>query len=503
MTDEEVKALKVAHVACLDDFTYFTRYFFKKQYNRKWKQWDHLLIIANALKEVFEGKTKRLIINCAPRYGKTELAVKMFIAYGLALNPRAKFIHVTYSDDLALDNSESARDIVSSDEYQKLFPYVKLKPSSKGKKKWYTEAGGGVYAVSFGGQITGFGAGQVDPDEDLNEFLDSITQNSESWLGDKRLFAGSIIMDDSNKIDDADSELLRARVNERYDSTVSNRVNSRNTPIVNGQQRTHENDLSGYLIRKQGRIEDGGIWKVVCLPSIKEDGTALCPEKHTIEELRKLEQHNEIVFQRQHLQNPRPRLGLLFPDPKMFNMKSMEATLADPDYSICAIDPAGTQGGGDDFAVSVAKLIGDKIYITDVIYNTKGTDHNEVLTHKLILETDVKTVICESVFGFKETSKRIKDALWEKGWRKEYRNLHPRTNKHTRIVNRSSFINNNIHFRDDWEELPEYAKFMRNLMAYTRIQEGSTKAKHDDAPDNTEQIASYFEKNFPALWALK
>jgi predicted phage terminase large subunit-like protein len=501
MTEQQVKELKVAHVACLNDFTYFTRYFFKKLYRRKWAQWDHLIQICDAMKDVFDGNTKRLIVNCAPRYGKTELMVKMAIAYGLALNPSAKFIHVTYSDDLALDNSESARDIVCSEEYQLLFPYVKLKPSSKGKKKWYTEAGGGVYAVSFGGQITGFGAGQVDEeDDDFEEFASGGESKAPRlWLGKKAKFAGAIIMDDSNKVDDADSELLRNRVNERFDSTISNRVNSRNTPIINGQQRTHENDLSGYLIKKQPDV-----WRVLSLPSIKEDGTALCPDKHTIEELRALEAHNDIVFHRQHMQNPKPRHGLLFPiqDLHFYDPSDpqMAAALQDPDFNYIPADPANE--GGDDFAAAPFKLVGNKIYVTAMLYNTMGADHNELSLEEMIIAEKAMFVGVEAIFGWKETARRVRDALMERGWQGDFRNLRPRTSKHTRIVNRSAFIRNNMVFRSDWENFPQYAKFMRNLTSYLKIQEPGAKNKHDDAPDLCEMAGVYYEKNFPHLWAL-
>lgn len=505
MTPDEIKRLKVIHVAAKDDFIFFTRYFFKAQYRRRWQQWEHLIKIAEALKQVAEGKITRLIINVFPRAGKTEVAIKMFIPYCLALNAAAKFIHLSYSDDLALDNSEQAKDLVTSSEYQQIFN-VKIKSSSKGKKKWYTESGGGVYATAAGGQITGFGAGQVDPDEDeLQEMIEQIDQSNESWLGEKANFAGCIIIDDPNKPQDSDSELLRNRVNERYDSTISNRVNSRKTPIIILQQRTHENDLSGYLIRKQGKVEDGGIWHVLSMPSIKEDGTALCPEKFTIEELRALEAHNDVVFQRQHMQNPRPRSGLLFPidDLNFYDPEEMESKLNDPDMAYATADPAGDAGGGDDFACGVGKLIGDKIYITDVIYNTNGSDHNEMAMVKMIIDEKVSYAACEAVFGFKETANRMRDALYAKGWQGDFRQIRPRTNKHTRIVNRASFIRNNFVFRKDWDERPEYAKFMRNLTSYMKIQEPGRSNKHDDAADLCEMIGSYYEKSFPNIWALK
>jgi predicted phage terminase large subunit-like protein len=505
MTTDEVKAAKIVHVLCKDDFVFHTRYFFKAQYKRKWAQWDHLILIAECLKKVVDGEITRLIINIAPRYGKTELAVKNFIAYGLALNPAAKFIHLSYSDTLALDNSEQAKDIVCSEEYQKIFPSVRIKRGSDSKKKWYTDAGGGVYATSAGGQITGFGAGQVDPEDDDEELLSEIseleqTNTERHWLGNKVNFAGAIIIDDPNKPDDADSETLRNRVNDRYDSTISNRTNSRKTPIIIIQQRTHENDLSGYLIRKQKKVEEGGVWHVLALPSIKEDGTALCPAKHTIEELKALEKHNDVVFQRQHMQNPKPKSGLLFPSDELnyFNFKALEESLLDPDFTYVPADPANE--GGDDFAAGAFKLIGDKIYLVDVIYNTDGTDHNEEALTKLVINSKASAVGVEAVFGWKETANRVRSDLASKGYENEFRQLKPRTSKHSRILNRSSFIRNHMYFREDWENFPQYAKFMRNLTSYLKIQEPGRGNKHDDAPDLCEMAGVYFERNFAHLW---
>ena len=131
---------------------FFTRYFFVQRFKRKFVIGDHHQLICEALEKVLKGEITRLIINIAPRYGKTEVAVKNFIAHGLALNPSAKFIHLSYSDDLALDNSEDVRDIIKSTEYQELFPEVQVKPNTDSKKKWYTTKDGGVYATSAAGQ---------------------------------------------------------------------------------------------------------------------------------------------------------------------------------------------------------------------------------------------------------------------------------------------------------------------------------------------------------------
>jgi hypothetical protein len=73
----------------------------------------------------------------------------------------------------------------------------------------------------------------------------------------------------------------------------------------------------------------------------------------------------------------------------------------------------------------------------------------------------------------------------------ELRVLRPRTGKHARITTRASFIRNNIWFRKDWEQFPQYAKFMRNLTSYLKIQEAGRKNKHDEGPDIMEMISSY------------
>ena len=197
---EKVRDIDVIKTWCLSSVLNFTRYFFKERFHRKFIVGEHHRLIASALDDVVSGKTKRLIINIAPRYGKTELAVKNFIAYGLALNPKAKFIHLSYSDDLARDNSNDVQSIMAESKYQLLFD---AKATSNSSKKWYTEQGGGLYAVSSAGQVTGFGAGVVDssPEEltAIDEFQPAV---------DGTDFGGAIIIDDPIKPDDALSSLV-------------------------------------------------------------------------------------------------------------------------------------------------------------------------------------------------------------------------------------------------------------------------------------------------------
>jgi hypothetical protein len=272
----------------LKDTLFFTRYFFKKTYARKFVVGNHHKLICDKLENVYLGKCKRLIINIAPRYTKTELVVKSFISKGLALNPKSRFIHTSYSESLALDNSEYIRNLIKADYFQELFP-IKTRKDSDSKSKWYTEEGGGVYATSSGGQITGFGAGNVEDEEkNMDEFIMQLELMKE--------FAGAIVIDDPIKPEDARSKVKRDAINQRFDTTIRSRTNSRNTPIIVVMQRVHEDDLTGYLLKTEP-----GEWEILSLPALK-DGKALWHFKHTVQELQHLQKINYYVFQTQYQQ---------------------------------------------------------------------------------------------------------------------------------------------------------------------------------------------------------
>ena len=192
---------KVLKVRCEKDLLFFTRYIYKENTNRNFKIAPHFVEIAKTLHKVHKGEINRLVINIPPRYGKTELAVKCFIAWSLAKNPQCKFIHLSYSDSLALDNSSQTKEYIESDSFQKLWQ-MNLKKDAQSKSKWFNEFGGGVYATSSGGAITGFGAG--------------VSESTE--------FSGAIIIDDPLKPDDAFSEIKRKAINDRYNNSRVTRL---------------------------------------------------------------------------------------------------------------------------------------------------------------------------------------------------------------------------------------------------------------------------------------
>lgn len=316
--------------------------------------WHHR-VIADALMKVYRGEITHLIINLPPRYTKTELVIKAFVSWCLAKNPKCKFIHLSYSDDLALDNSSAVREIVTSQEYRARW-FNRLKKDSDSKKKWFNQAGGGMYATATGGQITGFGAGAVrDPDAPFT-------------------FEGAILIDDPLKPDDASSPTIRQRMNDRFNNTIKSRVNSKDTPIIIIMQRLHEGDMSGFLL-------DGGSefdFVHLNLPAINEDGPSefdprnigepLWEAKHNIETLRRMEQKDPQNFAGQFQQRPAPLDGNIIKRShiKYYGGASGTALPLRFDMTIHSWDLAFKDTKGSDFVVGTCWGVYDNnVYLLD------------------------------------------------------------------------------------------------------------------------------------------
>lgn len=498
--------MKVTIGKCLKSLEFSTRYFFKHQHNRRFIVRQYHKKICKALERVLSGKCRRLLISIPPRYGKTELAVKNFIAHGLALNPAAKFIHLSASDALALDNSEGTKDIVQSPEYRRIFPEVRIKSSTDSKKKWYTTAGGGVYATGAAGQVTGFGAGtRVDESDEIEEWLDEIIADIHN-IAQKRKFGGALVIDDAIKPDDADADIKRMRVNRRWNSTIKSRLNSRDTPVIVIMQRLHPMDLIGYLKATEGLKKDGGEWEELELAALfvneKGELESLDPSMHTVEDLIKMRDNADeevrIAFQRQYQQNPKPREGLLFPDSDLKYYDSHDIKEEAIEYRFGYVDPADK--GGDDYCTIIAYLVGNRIHIHEVLYNTNGTDYNEPLTVDMFVKHKLQAAEIESNGAWIVYGKNVRSKVQEKNKNCAIRLFPNTTNKHTRIVAQASFIRNNFLFRLDYHENKAYRKFMDVLTSYRQDQNGVNKNAHDDAPDSCAGTALHFATKFGHLF---
>lgn len=227
---------------------WFTRRFFVPRMGFKFAtNWHHALI-ADKLDAVMRGEIKNIVFNVPPGAGKTELCGGNLVAHGLALNARARFIYLSYSDELVSDVLATARNIVTSDEFQSNWK-IDLSTDSSAKSNWKTEVdgfyAGHAYGASLGGQITGRRAGVLGIDG----------------------FTGAIVVDDPIKPEDAFSDALRKKTIRKLINTVASRKAHPDVPVIMIMQRLHIDDPTGAV--KAGTFP--GEWEVVTIPALIDD----------------------------------------------------------------------------------------------------------------------------------------------------------------------------------------------------------------------------------------
>ena len=267
------------------DLLTFSQTMFKALKGADLKYNWHQKAICDALEKVVTGQITRLIINVPPRSGKTEIAVKNFMAWGMGNFPDAEFIHASYSKRLATANTYNVRSLMQHEEYSKIFAHTALSSDSKAKDEFRTSQGGVVYSTGAEGTITGYGAGKM-----------------------RDYFGGAIVIDDPHKAGEATSDTMRQNVLDWFSTTMESRKNSNDTPIIIIMQRLHQHDLSGWLL-------DGGNgeeWEHLVIPALNEDDATFWEGQFPTESLHRLRASNSYVFAGQYMQTPSPAGGGIF-----------------------------------------------------------------------------------------------------------------------------------------------------------------------------------------------
>jgi predicted phage terminase large subunit-like protein len=189
----------------------------------------HLHAIAEHLEAVSRGEIRKLLVCMPPRHSKTLLASVIWPAWLWAkekdpnyplIGPSAKFLCLSYGDDLALDSALLMRRLIESDWYQARWgKRVKLRADQEAKSKFDNSAGGTRISAGFGGTLTGRG-------------------------GDIK------IIDDPSKAGDIDSQVKRDAVIRQYDGTLKSRITDpRHNAEVVVMQRLHQDDLAGHILK--------------------------------------------------------------------------------------------------------------------------------------------------------------------------------------------------------------------------------------------------------------
>ena len=243
----------------------------------------HHKVMAKKFEDIASGKIKRLIINMAPRHTKSEFASYLLPSWFLGKFPNKKIIQSSNTAELAVGFGRKVRNLVSSEQYAKIFPNVSLRSDSKAAGRWSTNHNGEYFAIGVGGTVTGKGADLLIIDDPHSE-------------QEAKLAASNPEVFDS--------------VYEWYTSGPRQRLQPGGS-IVIVMTRWSKKDLTGRVI--QSMIDrDGEKWEVIEFPAILPSGKPLWPEFWSLEELSALKDELPVPkWNAQYQQNPTSEEGAL------------------------------------------------------------------------------------------------------------------------------------------------------------------------------------------------
>ena len=237
---------------------------------------SHHKIMAEKFNKVATGDLKRIVINMAPRHTKSEFASYLLPSWMIGKNPKLKIIQATHTTELAVRFGRKAKNLIDSQEYQKIFQ-TKLREDSKAAGRWETNEGGEYFAAGVGGSITGRGA-------DL------------------------LIIDDPHSEQDALNTNALERTWEWYTSGPRQRLQPGGIIVV-VMTRWNTKDLTGKLINAQKETK-ADQWEVIEFPAILPNEKPLWPEYWKLEELEGVKAGLPIgKWNAQYQQNPTAEEG--------------------------------------------------------------------------------------------------------------------------------------------------------------------------------------------------
>ncbi|MFT4086147.1 MAG: terminase family protein [Gordonia sp. (in: high G+C Gram-positive bacteria)] len=206
---------------------------------RFWRR-PHTNVINAALAQLLIEPGGALMVETPPRVGKSMLVSQFFPFWWLTMRPSDRMVLSSYAESLALRHSVAARGLVQAygTEYG-----LELSKTQAEKRRWDVTDGGGMIARGVSSGLTG-------EDMDLGIIDDPVKDRAA-----------------------AESELVRDAAWDWYSSTFGSRRMPETREVV-CMTRWRKDDLAGRILDAQGRVEEGGRWRVVHLPALA------LPENH-------------------------------------------------------------------------------------------------------------------------------------------------------------------------------------------------------------------------------
>lgn len=299
-----------------------------------WKMARHMAALDRELTDIETGANDRLIVQMPPRHGKSFLCAGYFPAHYLGLYPHRHVISIGADDDLAMQFSRMARDLLV--EHGRMFG-VQVKSDKMAQAEWELTAGGGLKAAGVGGTVMGRGADLLIIDDYFRDHQHALSQTR------------------------------REQLYQWYLSTSGTRLSPTGAVVIVAT-RWHPKDLIGLVL--QTAEQTGENWRVLRFPALGDDGAALWPERWPAEKLEKIRAEKSVsgypwIWEALYQQNPPEILDAEWPS-EYFDNIWCELWPRDRHLTVVALDPSLGKTDKADYSAFVAACKGhDGVYYVD------------------------------------------------------------------------------------------------------------------------------------------
>lgn len=343
----------------------------------------HLRVIGDAIAGVLRGDYDRLLIITPPQVGKSTLVGEWGVMWWLANRPTDDVVIASYGADLAEARSKAVRALINAHggEYG-------LRPlrGSNSSKDWRLESGAHLRAIGVGGGLSGFPANLLivdDPHADRAE---------------------------------AESPRIRGAVHDWWSSTASARLQPDMGAVICVQTRWHLDDFAGRRLDEEGRLEEGGRWKVVHLPALADPrfgvdplgraaGEPLTHPKIATRDRAALlawwqgKKAGSLVRDWHSLYqgDPQPAAGALVSAELLRDIRDSR-TEVEPQRIAVAVDPSG---GGRDVAGIIGGFLGNdgRLWITDDASGVMSSEEWSMAACRLAYDIGASVIVVETNYG--------------------------------------------------------------------------------------------------------
>lgn len=344
----------------------------------------HMEYICNELQKVAErvaiGKSKLAdtIINVPPGTSKTSICSILFPAWCWTRWYWMKFITVSYSSALALESAEYCRDLIRSEKFQAIYPFLDIKDDKDTKSNFRIVKkeqvvqgcrprifyGGNRFSTSVGGSLIGFHGHILIVDDPINPSQ-----------------AASV-----KELENANRWLTQTLPTRKVDKAV--------TATVMIMQRLHQDDPTGNWMKRKNKLINN-----ICLPGeIRNYGQYVNPPElksryindlldpvrldwNVLAEL--MADLGQYGYAGQIGQNPTPPGGGMFKVEHFQIINTMPGPLQ-IEATVRYWDKAGTaDGGAYTTGVKISRLRGNRFLIESVKRGQWSTEQRE----RIIKET--------------------------------------------------------------------------------------------------------------------